>query len=263
MLNPEGSFIWYELMSPDPAASKAFYDAVVGWTIAARSTGPEGIDYRTITRSDGGSAGGVLKLDAAMQERGARPAWLGYLSVANVDAAVAAISEQGGKTMMPPYDVPGIGRMAMVTDPQGAPFYVMRGESGESSTAFDRMGMGKCNWNELATTDQTAGNSFYATVFGWTYPDTMPMGEMGDYIFVQAGDQTIGATMTRPAGGPPPSWQFYFRVPDIDAAAAKVTKSGGTVHHGPTDVPGGDRIIISSDPHGAMFGVVARGNQGA
>jgi len=83
------------------------------------------------------------------------------------------------------------------------------------------------------------------------------MGEMGDYIFVEAGGQTIGATMQTPPQGQPSAWQFYFRAPDIDVAAETVRTRGGTVHAGPMDVPGGDRIIVASDPHGTMFGVVA------
>lgn len=262
MTNPEGTPIWYELMTADPEASKAFYDDVIGWTVEAQPSGE--MDYRMIdSGSGGGAVGGVMRLTADMQANGAKPTWLFYIGVDDVDATIEKLKANGGNVLMPAWDIPGIGRIAMAADPQGAPFYVMRGSSEDSSTAFDRMGMGKCNWNELATTDQAAGNAFYATVFGWTYPDKMAMGEMGDYIFVHAGDQTIGATMTRPADGPPPSWQFYFRAPDIDEAAAKVTKNGGAVHHGPSDVPGGDRIIIASDPHGAMFGVVGPGNQGA
>ena len=53
-----GGFIWYELMTPDPAAAKRFYDAVVGWDIAENSVAP-GIEYRMIGRSDGGNAGGA------------------------------------------------------------------------------------------------------------------------------------------------------------------------------------------------------------
>ena len=72
MANPAGSFIWYELMTPDPAGSKRFYDAVVaGWTIEAQPSGD--MDYRMITRSDGGHSGGVLRLTEEMQRHGARP----------------------------------------------------------------------------------------------------------------------------------------------------------------------------------------------
>lgn len=257
MTNPEGTPIWYELLTADPDASKAFYDHVIGWTIEAQPSGP--MDYRMIGTVGNDHVGGVMRLTPEMQAGGARPTWLFYIGVDDVDATVAKITAAGGSVLMAPFDIPNVGRMAFVADPQGAPFYVMRGTSEESSTAFDRTGMGKCNWNELATTDQAAANAFYAEVFGWRYPDSMPMGEMGDYIFVAVGDTTIGATMTRPAGGPPPSWQFYFRAPDIEAAAAKVGEAGGTVHHGPQEVPGGDRIIIASDPHGVMFGVVGPG----
>src|SRR3546814_12606948 len=87
--------------------------------------------------------------------------------------------------------------------------------------------MGKCNWNELATTDQEGAHAFYAAVFGWTFPDRMPMGEMGDYVFVVAAGTPIGATMTASQPGQPTGWQFYFRTPDIDVAADKVGKQGG------------------------------------
>lgn len=262
MANPEGTPIWYELMTADPDASKAFYDDVIGWTIEAQPSGE--MDYRMIdSGSGGGMVGGVMRLTEAMQAGGAKPTWLFYIGVNDVDASVEKIKAAGGSVLMPAWDIPGIGRIAMVADPQGIPFYIMRGASEESSTAFDRMGMGKCNWNELSTPDQASANAFYATVFGWTYPDKMPMGPMGDYIFVHVGDQVIGATMNHPGDGPPPAWRFYFRAPDIEQAAAKVTKNGGTVHAGPMEVPGGDRIIVASDPHGVMFGVVGPGNQGA
>src|SRR3546814_10259882 len=99
----------------------------------------------------------------------------------------------------------------------------MRGASDENSTAFSRDGMGKCNWNELATTDQEGAHAFYAAVFGWTFPDRMPMGEMGDYVFVVAAGTPIGATMTASQPGQPTGWQFYFRTPDIDVRSEEHT----------------------------------------
>src|SRR3954464_1736035 len=106
MANPAGSFIWYELMTPDPAGSKRFYDAVVaGWTIEAQPSGD--MDYRMITRSDGGNSGGVLRLTEEMQGHGARPCWLGYLGVLDVDGAVARVEEDGGRGLMPGHDIRG------------------------------------------------------------------------------------------------------------------------------------------------------------
>ena len=111
-------------MTPDAEGAKAFYDAVVGWNIDAESHFPNG--YRMIGRSDGKSAGGLLPLTDEMRQHGARPTWLGYLHVDDVDASLAAIEQDGGKALMPAFDIPDVGRVAMVADPQGAAFYIMK-----------------------------------------------------------------------------------------------------------------------------------------
>lgn len=260
MANPHGTPIWYELMTADPDAAKTFYDAVVGWTIEAQPSGD--LDYRMIGASGGDNAGGVMRLTDDMVKGGAKPSWFFYIGVDDVDASVEKVKAAGGGVIVPAWTIDGIGRIAMVRDPQGIPFYVMRGASEGDSTAFDRMGLGKCNWNELTTDDQQGALDFYAEVFGWTYPDKMPMGEMGDYVFITVADTPIGAIMQRPKDAPPANWRFYFRSPDIDAAAATVKQRGGTVLTGPMEVPGGDRIIVINDSEGATVGVVGPGNHG-
>jgi predicted enzyme related to lactoylglutathione lyase len=139
----------------------------------------------------------------------------------------------------------------------------MRGASPENSTAFVRHGtLGKSCWNELSTSDAVAGNAFYAEVFGWTYPDAMTMpGDMGDYTFIDCAGQALGATMKASMPGQPIGWQPYFRVADVDAAAEMVTAHGGTVHMGPMEVPGGERIIVAADPAGTVVGFVAGAGQ--
>src|SRR5690242_13323595 len=122
--NPTGDFIWYELMTTDADGAKAFYDAVVGWNVGEGSAEYNG--YRMIGTSDGGTAGGLLPITDEMEQHGARPGWTGYLNVADVDSKVAAIEAAGGKTWMAATDIPNVGRVALVTDPQAAPFYVMK-----------------------------------------------------------------------------------------------------------------------------------------
>ncbi|HPU16603.1 MAG TPA: VOC family protein, partial [Polymorphobacter sp.] len=68
----------------------------------------------------------------------------------------------------------------------------------------------------------------------------------------------IGAVTPCPLGGPPTVWTYYFRVPDIDAAVARVTAAGGSIADGPSEVPGGDHIIIGTDPQGASFALVGK-----
>lgn len=144
----------------------------------------------------------------------------------------------------------------MVADPQGIAFYVMRGASDGTSTAFKPMVDGHCSWNELVTGDQSAALAFYTNQFGWKKGDVMPMGPMGDYQFIDHRGGMIGAMMTRPEGGPPPMRNYYFRVANIDAAASTATAKGATIMHGPTEVPGGDFVFQATDPQGAMFGLV-------
>ena len=252
MANKQGEFIWYELMTPDVAGARAFYQAVAGWTIADKSEMP-GMDYRMVNAPDG-SVGGVMPIDADMAAHGARPIWVGYVGVEDVDASVAAIKAMGGAIHMGPVDIPDVGRLAMASDPQGGLFYVMRGavEDG-TSTAFAPGKLGHCGWNELSTPDQDGAHAFYGKLFGWTNPETMPMGPMGDYRFLYLDDLRLGASMHRDGQA---FWQSYFHVASINAAADAVKAQGGTVDQGPMEVPGGDHIIVGTDPQGARFALV-------
>ena len=254
--NPKGDFIWYELMTPDAEGAKAFYDAVVGWNISEGA--PEFGGYRMIGRSDGGNAGGVLPLTDEMQQHGARPTWLGYVSVADVDQAVAAIEQAGGKGLMPAFDIPNVGRIALVADPQGAPFYVMRATPPEpkaQSDVFSPTAEQRVGWNELSTTDPVAARKFYTGQFGWGSDEFMDMGEMGEYRFLEQDGTRIGA-LCGVMQGQQPKWRFYFRVPSIAKAKDTAEQKGGTIHMGPHQVPTGDYIIIGSDPQGAEFALV-------
>ena len=257
--NSNGGFIWYELMTPDPDAAKAFYDTVVGWSIEAQSQFPNG--YRMIGRSDGGFAGGVLPLDAEMQQHGARPTWLGYLYVDDVDASVADIEKAGGKTFMPAFDIPNIGRVAMVADPAGAPFYIMKpippeGQPDAQSDVFSTDQPQHVRWNELSTTNPDGAVEFYRRHFGWGQEGDMDMGEMGKYRFIQNGPTTIGAIMRKPPQLPVSLWTYYVGVDDIDRAAEAITSGGGQILNGPMEIPGGEFALNAMDPQGAPFGLV-------
>jgi hypothetical protein len=250
-------------MTPDAEGSKAFYDAVVGWSIGEGVAEYNG--YRMINRQDGGFAGGVLPLTDDMQQHGARPTWLGYIHVADVDKTVVAIEQAGGKKLMV-QDIPNVGRVGMVTDPQGAPFYVMKpippeGRENEQSDVFSPDAEQRCAWNELSTSDAIAALDFYTSQFGWEKGDAMPMGDKGDYRFINRQGQMIGAIFPSAAGAKadePPHWRFYFRVPSIAKAKEVIEQKGGTVAHGPMEVPGGDHIIIGLDPQGAEFALVGK-----
>ena len=258
-VGPRGDFIWYELMTPDPAAAKAFYDSVVGWTIAADSQFPNG--YRMIGRSDGGSAGGLLPLTDEMQQHGARPAWLSYILVDDVDSSVKSIEQAGGKTYIDAFDIPDIGRVAMVADPQGVPFYIMKpippaSDPGAKSDVFSVDKPQHVRWNEVSTTDPNAAIGVYRSQFGWGQDGDMDMGEFGKYRFIQANGVNVGAVMRKPPQMPASAWIYYIGVDDIDRAAEAVRTGGGQIIHGPNEIPGGEFALNAVDPQGAAFGLV-------
>lgn len=256
MSNKHGDFIWYELQTSDADGAADFYGKVIGWT--AKSAGQPGMDYRIFSAGEAG-IGGLIGLSPDMVSGGAKPGWLAYLAVDDVDKSVASIAAAGGTVQMPAFDLDGIGRMAMVTDPQGVAFYVMRGASDLASHSFagETPKIGHCAWNDLATTDQPAAMAFYTSQFGWVKDGEMDMGPFGKLEFLRHGS-LIGALVTKMPAQPDPAWSHYFRVADIDIAIASVTSNGGQVRHGPQEVPGGDFVIKGTDPQGARFALVGK-----
>ena len=262
MSQDRGAFIWYELMTDDAAGARVFYRAVVGWEIEAEGQPmPNGVTYRMIRRADGGMAGGLLEFGAQMKADGASPGWLGYIHHPQVDRAVAAIRSAGGAVHMEPMDMPGVGRMAMVSDPQGAHFYLMApappsDDPDAQSDVFSVDQAQHMRWNELWTTDPGAAASLYTDLFGWTQEGAMPMGEMGDYLFIQREGVGIGAIGKARPGGEGSRWQYFAGVDDIDRACAAVTEHGGTLLGEPQQIPGGEYSVYAHDPQGATIGLV-------
>ncbi|WP_341711492.1 VOC family protein [Erythrobacter sp.] len=262
MADDRGAFIWYELMTDDPAKARAFYNAVIGWDIDADNSVPDGsMDYRMINRGDGGFAGGVLVLGKDMLANGAKPGWLGYVHVPDVDAAARRFVAAGGAIHMGPNDMEGVGRMALVADPQGAVIYLMTptpppGNPDAKSDVFDFAKPRHFRWNELWTSDQDAAASLYGDVFGWTQEGAMPMGEMGDYRFIQHNGGGIGAMGHAQSGGEGSRWQYFAGVDDIDRACKAVVENGGAMLGEPMPIPGGEYSAYAHDPSGATIGLV-------
>ena len=242
-----GSWIWYELLTSDVEGALKFYREVIGWKWTPHAVVP---GYHLFNAGDT-PIGGMMAMP--WEASAGKPAWLGYVHVADVDATVAAAQRDGAKAVVPPTEYPGVGRFSMLRDPQGALVYVMNPTpQGALSESFAAK-VGHCQWNELVTSDPVAATAFYTQHMGWQKGDVMSMGPMGDYQFLIGGGVRSGAVMKRAAGDP--LWRYYFGVDDIDRAARAVVAGGGTMRGDPQPVPGGGFAAAALDPQGAEFGI--------
>jgi predicted enzyme related to lactoylglutathione lyase len=249
-----GRPLWYELMTIDMKAAEAFYRTVLGWTPTPFEGAPQ--PYTMFSRSGDVAVAGVM---ARPEGVNAPPFWAMYVGVPQLEAAAAHIKRLGGSECSPVIEVPNVGRMQMMTDPQGAAFYVYEPTSAEQrpETAAE---VGEASWHELMTTDAAAAMKFYSEVFGWQPSETMDMGEMGKYHMFNRPHGMIGGMMNKPPqmAQVPAHWQIYFRVSDITAAIERIKANGGQILNGPMEVPGGDQIVNAMDPQGAAFSLHAR-----
>ncbi len=241
-------FGWYELMTPDTAAATAFYSAVVGWQ--ARDSGMPGQSY-TILSANGADVAGAMGMVP-----GAPPCWTGYIAVPSVDDYVGKVTAAGGSVQRPPEDIPGVGRFAVVADPQGAVFILFTPNAGMTRPTIAPYTPGHVGWHELHAGDGVSAFAFYSALFGWTRVNAVDMGPMGTYQTFGEGDAVFGGMMTKPDGAPGPCWRYYFTVDGINAAIGRVNAVGGQVVFGPMEVPGGGFVANCIDPQGAAFSMV-------
>ena len=124
-----GAFSWNELMTSDPEAALAFYKPLFGWTVETMPM-PDGPYH--LVKINGTAVGGVMKLSESQAADGMPSCWGSYVTVADADAVCEKAKALGGHVVLGPVDVPGVGRFAVIVDPQGAAISVMAYAPGSS-----------------------------------------------------------------------------------------------------------------------------------
>ncbi len=259
MSDSHGQFCWCELMTTDEAAAAAFYRDVIGWT--ASDAGPAHPGY-TIMSAGGTGVAGIAPQPQRLRDAGLPPFWMGYIAADDVDSVAGKAAEAGGSVRRSG-NIEGVGRFAVLADPQGAVFTVLQPLPPEQDPPpRPQAGAtpGHVGWHELHAGEREAAFAFYADLFGWSKTEAIDLGPMGIYqTFATggvSGSNMVGGMMTRTDAVPAPVWLHYFNVDDIDAAASRARQSGGEVLMGPHEVPGGSWIAQCKDPQGAFFSVV-------
>lgn len=251
-----GRFCWYELGTTDRAGAEAFYKKVVGWKTKPFPGSP--MPYTLWVAGDR-EVGGLMDLPEEARKMGAPPHWMGYVAVDDADAIVNRAKGLGATVYVPPTDIPNVGRFAILADPTGAAFAVIKGtpQPGQTPSLPSGEKPGEVGWHELYTSDPDKAWAFYESLFGWRKTEAMDMGPDGIYQMYAKGEKTLGGYMKKPAQMPMSAWCYYFTVPELPPAVEAIKTSGGTIANGPMQVPGGGWIVQAIDPQGAYFALFA------
>ena len=116
-MTAHGHFHWNELLTADVERAKRFYGATIGWTFQPMPM-PDGATYWLAIMA-GKPVAGIFPTNRP-EYKGVPEAWMSYLAVDDVDARVKKAIAAGAKLMKPIFDIPDVGRLAILTEPGGA-----------------------------------------------------------------------------------------------------------------------------------------------
>lgn len=237
-----GRVVWRELMTPDVGAAKSFYAELFGWTIEDHDMG-EMVYPRVLI--DGVPVAGFIAMGE--DEGDHPPHWMSYVSVEDVDEAVAAAEKAGGKIGVPPMDIPPVGRFAVLGDGQGAWITAFKGSDADPEPAPQQPVPGSFCWESLFTPEPEKAGAFYAEVFGWSVGEG-PSGP--GTLFEAPGGPVADIEKDEEA-----SWLTVVAVEQLEHACAAARSLGGEVLSAPQETGGFGRYAVIADPGGARIGL--------
>ncbi|BBC31265.1 27 kDa antigen Cfp30B [Streptomyces graminofaciens] len=246
-----GSPCWIDLGSPDTDAATAFYGGVFGWRFV--SAGPEAGGYGFFQKD-----GATVAALGPLTEEGASSAWTVYFRTDDVGATAEAVGRGGGAVRVEPVDIMDQGRIAQLTDQQGARFAVW--QPGSTPGGLEKTSENDTLlWVELHVPDPVAGIDFYRDLFGWRSEEMSAPGMTYRVLSLKDGDQqttSFGGVAPLQEGGPGTVWVPYFAVADADETVRRTRQNGGSVLMPPSDVPDVGTIAWLTDTSDAVFAVL-------
>ncbi|MCG6927526.1 MAG: VOC family protein [Acidobacteria bacterium] len=242
-----GKFIWQDLVTPDPAACRRFYQALLGWEF--RDTTRLGHPY-AVASLDGRPVAGIV---APPQPTDEPAAWLSYVSVANVDQIVERVSAKGGKTLFAPVDI-DVARVAVLEDPQGAVLGLAR-MVGDDPPDRAQPARGHFFWMEYLADDAPAALAFYSDLLG--FESSVHETKNGiEYHALRRDGRTRAGLFQIPEAADKnvdPNWLPYVLVDDPGGLATQAESLGGTVILAPEPGIRSGTLAIVADPTGGAL----------
>lgn len=242
-----GKVVWNDLITENVDAARRFYGELFGWTFE-NTTRPGGRPY-TLARSGKVYVAGLVQVDARPDgKRLSR--WLPYVSVADVDSAVARATAAGAGIAVGARDV-SLGRVAAIVDPEGAVIGVVRSRIGDPDDATTAPRPGRVVWTELLSNDPRTAAGFYRSVVGYDVRTIERRG--GEYTVLVGGGTDRAGIFRKPAEKMQPVWLTYFGVADPAAAAARAEALGGKVLLPVSPQLREGTMAVVTDPSGAIL----------
>ena len=238
-----GQVVWHDLVTQDLEISKTFYSELFGWTWRAPTSG-KGITY-VVGEKAGVAMAGIAESEGKVNAS----QWITYFAADNVGGMVRAAVDSGAELVVAPtrtgswYD-----ETALLTDPQGAPFALMKPGTRPSDSEVPINGW---LWVELWTTDPVAAAAFYGKLFGYEQRIVM-VGGM-EYTLLQHDSMPRMGMLKIPVNDVRPNWLPTIRVADVDAMVRQVVSLGGRVILAPRPEIRKGTVAIIADPTGAAL----------
>ena len=237
-----GKFVWHNLVTGDGEAARQFYGGLFGWEFDVKQDGR----YSVITYQ-GRNLGGILDAskDGNVPKRGH---WLSAMSVASLEASLAAIDKAGGKQLEAPIDVSGVGRVVTVEDSDGALLHLLSSDRGDPPDAEPQVHTWL--WHELLANHADRALEFYQTAFGYSIqpPKKDPSSE---YRVLWSSGEPRAGILQNPFEKTRSAWIPYVRVDDPAALAERAAKLGGRVIIAPRPEVRDGTLALVLDPSGA------------
>lgn len=243
-----GRWIWAELFTADAAAARQFYGHVFGWEFETRGAGDR--PYTLVTNA-GQPVAGMLNHPASA-DAAQRARWVGLMSVADVDGVARRARAAGGTMVIEPLDLRGRGRVALVSDPEGARFGLLNADGGDPPDVMPEAG--DWLWHELWAHSADAMSRFYATMAPYQIEEAGEVAGRPE-LHLQVGGYPRAGIIEHGESGPPSTWLHYVRVADLNVTLARVEQAGGRILIAPAPTIRQGRIAIIADPLGAALGV--------
>jgi hypothetical protein len=249
-----GKFIWGDLFTADPEAAEKFYTGLFGWkSTAIERTGAKNTHPYIILSVGGRPVAGIAQRPGKMKDQ-IHGRWVGYVSVPDVDQALAAAAAGGGHVLSRAKDRPARGAQGIFTDSGGAMLGVMHSSSGDPGEYVPEPG--DWAWAELLARDPGAACLFYHSVAGYEWiPDTRT-DRPNNFILVSGGYSRASVTTVPDRPKAHPVWLLFVRVASVKETVARAVSLGGRVIVAPSDAPAEYWRAVIADPAGARLGVV-------